>query len=62
VSFESGVNVMEAFNLLPDPQTNGGLLIAVEERAVEKVKEITGNAVVIGRLVPQQEKIIKVLP
>jgi selenide,water dikinase len=30
VQFEKGVNVMEAFNLLPDPQTNGGLLIAVE--------------------------------
>lgn len=29
VGFEKGLNVMEAFNLLPDPQTNGGLLIAV---------------------------------
>ncbi|MEO6071633.1 MAG: selenide, water dikinase SelD, partial [Chitinophagaceae bacterium] len=27
VSFEKGVNVMEAFSVLPDPQTNGGLLI-----------------------------------
>jgi len=33
-----GVNVMEAFNLLPDPQTNGGLLIAVDENAVEAVQ------------------------
>jgi selenide, water dikinase len=37
-AFEKGVNVMEAFNLLPDPQTNGGLLIAVDENAVEEVK------------------------
>ena len=38
--FEKGVNVMEAFNLLPDPQTNGGLLIAVDENAVEAVKNL----------------------
>lgn len=35
-----GVNVMEAFNLLPDPQTNGGLLITVEEDAVFLVKKL----------------------
>jgi len=29
VKFEKGVNVMEAFSLLPDPQTNGGLLFSV---------------------------------
>jgi selenide,water dikinase len=39
-SFEKGVNVMEAFNLLPDPQTNGGLLIAVNISAVEEVQEL----------------------
>ena len=39
-AFEKGVNVMEAFNLLPDPQTNGGLLIAVDENAVEAVKQL----------------------
>ena len=31
---------MEAFNLLPDPQTNGGLLIAVDADAVEEVKSL----------------------
>jgi selenide,water dikinase len=36
---EKGVNVMEAFNLLPDPQTNGGLLIAVAEDGINKIKE-----------------------
>ena len=40
VGFEKGVNVMEAFNLLPDPQTNGGLLIAVNVTAVEEVKNL----------------------
>lgn len=29
IKFNKGVNVMEAFTLLPDPQTNGGLLISV---------------------------------
>ncbi len=38
--FEKGVDVMEAFNLLPDPQTNGGLLIAVDESAVDEVKNL----------------------
>ena len=31
---------MEAFNVLPDPQTNGGLLIALEETAAEEVKQL----------------------
>ncbi len=39
-AFEKGVNVMEAFNLLPDPQTNGGLLIAVDANASEEVKNL----------------------
>lgn len=38
--FEKGVNVMEAFNLLPDPQTNGGLLIAVDEASAGTVKTL----------------------
>lgn len=37
VKFEKGVNVMEAFMLLPDPQTNGGLLISVREDSLEEV-------------------------
>lgn len=39
-AFEKGVNVMQAFNLLPDPQTNGGLLIAVDPLGAEVVKTI----------------------
>ncbi|MEO5945283.1 MAG: selenide, water dikinase SelD [Chitinophagaceae bacterium] len=35
-----GVNVMEAFTLLPDPQTNGGLLFSVKEEDVDVVKEL----------------------
>jgi selenide,water dikinase len=37
VAFGTGVNVMEAFSILPDPQTNGGLLIAVDPNAIDEV-------------------------
>lgn len=40
VGFAPGVNVMEAFTLLPDPQTNGGLLIAVAPDALQEVQEV----------------------
>ena len=66
VSFEKGVNVMEAFNLLPDPQTNGGLLIAVRESDAEAVKDLfrqNGLAAFIepiGKLAPAAEKTILV--
>lgn len=40
VKFEKGVNVMEAFTLLPDPQTNGGLLISVKEDSIGELKEL----------------------
>lgn len=40
VEFEKGVNVMEAFNLLPDPQTNGGLLFSVDKSGIEDVKKL----------------------
>ena len=62
--FEKGVNVMEAFNLLPDPQTNGGLLIAVDEKAIGEVKELfhsngLGNFTVpVGRFTEITDKTI----
>ncbi len=65
-AFEKGVNVMEAFNLLPDPQTNGGLLIAVDEESVEEVKlllkenELANFTEPIGRFISAREKIITV--
>lgn len=66
VGFEKGVNVMEAFNLLPDPQTNGGLLIAVEKSAAMEVKTLlTRNGFEvfsepIGRFTAPGEKLITV--
>ncbi len=66
VSFDKGVNVLEAFNLLPDPQTNGGLLIAVHSTKIEEVKErFTQNGLQnfiepIGRFIRKEEKVILV--
>jgi selenide,water dikinase len=40
VAFGTGVNVMEAFQILPDPQTNGGLLIAVAPESLTEVQVI----------------------
>ncbi len=66
VQFEKGVNVMEAFNLLPDPQTNGGLLLTVSPSAAAAVIEILkqngyGQFIEpIGKMLPLQPKTIEV--
>jgi selenide,water dikinase len=66
VRFEKGVNVMEAFTLLPDPQTNGGLLLSVKEKAKDEVvallekfdlKKFTKP---IGKFISKGEKTIEV--
>ena len=65
-SFEKGLNVMEAFNLLPDPQTNGGILFSVKECAVEKVKNLLKENGLedfiepIGKFIVKEEKLILV--
>lgn len=64
VKFEKGTPVAEAFKLLPDPQTNGGLLISVAPDAVESVKEclakagLSGFTTPIGTITSQQEKAV----
>lgn len=64
--FEKGVNVMEAFNLLPDPQTNGGLLFSVHPEAVEEVSNLLqehglGDFIQpIGKFIPKEEKTVLV--
>ncbi|HEY5463088.1 MAG TPA: selenide, water dikinase SelD [Hanamia sp.] len=66
ISFEKGVNVMEAFSILPDPQTNGGLLIAVNPGSVSEVQEILKQNGLekfsnpIGTFISKIEKIIEV--
>jgi selenide,water dikinase len=66
IKFEKGVNVMEAFTLLPDPQTNGGLLISVKESAKDEVIELFKKEGLekfiepIGKFVSRGEKMIEV--
>ena len=65
-SFEKGVNVMEAFNLLPDPQTNGGLMFSVAPNAMDEVisllkqNGLEKHIQPIGRFAEQKEKMIEV--
>lgn len=65
-SFNKEINVMEAFNLLPDPQTNGGLLIACKPEAVNeliaafKIFNI-GYTSPIGMLFPKEDKIVSII-
>ncbi len=62
INFGSGVDVMEAFSLLPDPQTNGGLLIAVQPDALTAIVELLTthgygvHTAPIGRMIAKAEK------
>lgn len=66
VQLEKGVDETEAKLLLPDPQTNGGLLIAVDEKAIDEVEKIFKASGLqsflhpIGKCVDKREKIIYV--
>ncbi len=68
VKFEKGVNVMEAFTLLPDPQTNGGLLVSVREDALEEFQTaslqsgLSEYKTPVGRIINKAEKTIIVKP
>jgi selenide,water dikinase len=62
ISFDAGVDIMQAFSLLPDPQTNGGLLIAVSPAAKDEVitllqqQGLASCTRPIGHMVPQADK------
>lgn len=66
VAFAPGVNVMEAFSILPDPQTNGGLLIAVDPASKEAVQQILADYGLvdfiepIGVMTAREEKTVTV--
>ena len=67
IEFGKGVNMMESFQLLPDPQTNGGLLIAVAPEALAQVQAVlkkNGYADFvepIGKMEAQGDKVLKIL-
>jgi selenide, water dikinase len=66
IRFEKGMNVMEAFILLPDPQTNGGILFSVNENSKDEiVRLLRENGLAnytgpIGRFIKKGEKVIEV--
>jgi selenide, water dikinase len=66
IEFENGIDQSEAKLLLPDPQTNGGLLIAVDEKFIDEVKEIfiANNlqefTTPVGRCIDKTAKVIYV--
>jgi selenide,water dikinase len=66
VGFGKDVNVMEAFTILPDPQTNGGLLFSVNENSVAEVQTLLQQSGLenfmqpIGKMVAKEEKTIRV--
>ena len=68
IKFEKGVPVAEAFTLLPDPQTNGGLLIAIAESSISELEEklktfgLSDHLLPIGRLTEMGEKRIVIHP
>lgn len=67
VSFAPDVNMTEALSILPDPQTNGGLLIAVDPASKQEVQKILSEFGLadfiepIGVMTARQEKTVTVL-
>jgi selenide, water dikinase len=66
VGFATGINVMEAFNLLPDPQTNGGLLISVQAESAPEVQALLAShpelhCLPIGIMIESTEKVVNVV-
>ena len=67
VQLVNSENVMEAFSLLPDPQTNGGLLFSVKENSIATVRslllksDLANFSEPIGKLIPKNEKTVMVL-
>ncbi len=62
VNIAASVDAMEAFTLLPDPQTNGGLLVAVDRNHVNEIinlgLEHNTKLTVIGSFITKQNQSI----
>ena len=61
---EDGVDISKAFKILPDPQTNGGLLISVDTCGLDSFKQILQkeNIIIhqIGEITEFQQSTIKI--
>ncbi len=66
IQIDSGVNTVEAFQILADPQTNGGLLISVSPDGLEEVQRLLKSHSYenfiepIGRMTERGEKVVVV--
>ena len=66
VQINDDVDLEEALNLLPDPQTNGGLLVAVDRSAIPAIEELFAQNDLaafikpIGKVAPKKVKTILV--
>jgi len=66
VKIDEDVNAMQSFQLLPDPQTNGGLLFSVNENNLEEITKLMDLNHLqdfikpIGKFVPKTEKCIHI--
>jgi selenide,water dikinase len=62
VNIAASVDAMEAFTLLPDPQTNGGLLVAVDRNHVDEIIKLglehQTKLTVIGSFIAKQNPIL----
>ncbi len=67
IGFDKTVPVMDAFNILPDPQTSGGLLIAVKPYAIVEMQELLKQNGLenfiepIGQMKVKADKVIQVI-
>jgi selenide, water dikinase len=67
IGFDKTVDVMQAFSLLPDPQTSGGLLVAVQPGALAAAQNLLADfgladfQTPIGVMTERKEKTINVL-
>jgi selenide,water dikinase len=66
ITFQEDLDDTALINLLADPQTNGGLLVAVDEKAIDELKEVfiknnlQEHLTPIGRCTKRGEKMIVV--
>lgn len=64
IDFAKDVDVMESFSILPDPQTNGGLLFSVSRESIGEINNILQQntngdlAKPIGQFIPKKDKVI----
>lgn len=64
IRFQNGINQEDAKSILADPQTSGGLLIAVDSAAADTIKQLLSDAHLyaepIGRITKKNEVLIRV--